>query len=238
MEAARRMRSHAQHDNQRIERLAKYMNAAPGKTVQLFRWEYEDQRVVLVFTDANWAECQATRRTTSGSVVMRGLHLLKSSSSTQRTLARQASQSSARATDGEMEALGMVHLAKNLGDNLEVNIKIDAKSTMGTLHRKESGRLKHVDTNALWQQEKVASGEVTLDMIPRECNMADIMTHELPCSEILKHMTAMGSKTQERKPDPKNVGRQREHVAWLNTRERMQCDSSLQPVRTVEAEGR
>ena len=45
---------------------------------------------------------------------------------------------------------------------------------------------------------------------------------------ILKHMTAaMGCATQEWKPDPKNVERQREHFAWLNTRERMQCSSSV-----------
>ena len=44
----------------------------------------------------------------------------------------------------------MVHIAKYLGENLEVNIKIDAKPTMGTLHRQRPGRLKHVDTNARW----------------------------------------------------------------------------------------
>ena len=45
---------------------------------------------------------------------------------------------------------------------------------------------------------------------------------------ILKHMTAaMGFATQEWKSDPKNVERQREHFAWLNTRERMQCSSSV-----------
>ena len=45
---------------------------------------------------------------------------------------------------------------------------------------------------------------------------------------ILKHMmAAMGFAMQEWKPDPKNVERQREHFAWLNTRERMQCSSSV-----------
>ena len=49
-------------------------------------------------------------------------------------------------------------------------------ATMETLRRQGSGRLKHVDTNAFWLQEKVASCEVTSDRIPRECNMADMMT--------------------------------------------------------------
>ena len=39
----------------------------------------------------------------------------------------------------------------------------DVKATMGTPHRQGSDRLKHVDTNALCLQEKVASGDVTLD---------------------------------------------------------------------------
>ena len=65
-----------------------------------------------------------------------------------------------------MKALGMVHNAKDLGENLEVNIKIGAKATLRTPHRQGSGSLKHADTNALWQQDKVVSGEVTLDKIP------------------------------------------------------------------------
>ena len=40
---------------------------------------------------------------------------------------------------GGMEALGRVHIAKDLGENLEVNIKIDATATMVTLHRQGSG---------------------------------------------------------------------------------------------------
>ena len=86
-------------------------------------------------------------------------------------------------------------------------------------------------------QENVANCQVTLDKIPRECHMADMMTHALPWGEFLKHMTAMGFVTQERKLDPKNVERQLEHFAWLNTRKRMQCDCSLHSVRTVHAEG-
>ena len=45
-----------------------------------------------------------------------------------------------------------------------------------------------------------AVGEVTLDKIPRECNMADMMTHVLPWSEVPQHVTAMGCVMQEREP--------------------------------------
>ena len=100
--------------------------------------------------------------------------------------------------------MGTVYIAKDLG----VNIKIDAKATMGTLHQQGSSRLKHPNTNALRLHKKGAGSEVTLEEIRRVYNMADMMTHALPWSEVLKHVIAMEVVTRERKLDPKSVERQ------------------------------
>ena len=73
----------------------------------------------------------------------------------------------------------MQQIAEDVGEKLAVKIKIDAKATLGTLRRQRSGRLKHVDTNELWLQERVAKGEFEVDKIPRVGNVADLMTHAL-----------------------------------------------------------
>ena len=58
-----------------------------------------------------------------------------------------------------------------------------------------------------------AIGEVTLNKIPRECNMADMMTHVLPWSEVLQHVTAMGCVMQERQPSIQEVNENAEKLA-------------------------
>ena len=81
---------------------------------------------------------------------MRGPHFLKSWSSTQRTVALSLGESELHACNrvGRV-ALGMVHIAKDFGENLGVKNKIDAKVTMVTLHQQGSGTLEQVDTSAL-----------------------------------------------------------------------------------------
>ena len=55
-EAAHRTTSLAQHDNQRFERMAKYVNGAVNTMVQLFRWECEDYCAIIVYTDIELGE--------------------------------------------------------------------------------------------------------------------------------------------------------------------------------------
>ena len=68
----------------------------------------------------------------------------------------------------------------------------DGETTLAGIRQAETRR----------QQCTLAAGDifwnckVTLDIIPRKCNMTDMMTHALPWNEILKHMTAMGFVTQ------------------------------------------
>ena len=57
-----------------------------------------------------------------------------------------------RVQQRRMEALGMVHIAKDFGENLEVSIKIDAKPTVGTLHRQGQAETRRY-------QSGVAAGE-------------------------------------------------------------------------------
>ena len=62
----------------------------------------------------------------------------------------------------------------------------DSSASHGTLQRLGSGRVKHLQTRQLWLQEKVYSGEVTVEKIPRERNWADLLTHSwTPASEHL-----------------------------------------------------
>ena len=64
------MASPVKDDNERPERMAKFMNGAAGMMVRLFGWEYEDHRVITVYDLG--VNSKATRRSTRGSAIMRG----------------------------------------------------------------------------------------------------------------------------------------------------------------------
>ena len=98
-------------------RMAKFMNGAAGMMVRLFGWEYEDHRVITVYTDANWCKQQGDAPKHAREHDYERPHLSQSWSSTQRAVALSSDESELHACNrGGMEALG--------------NTKIDAKATM------------------------------------------------------------------------------------------------------------
>ena len=58
----------------------------------------------------------------------------------------------------------------------------------GTLQRQGSGRLMHADTSEPWLQDKLIMEEFVVENIPRQNNVADLMTRTLTWTEIPKHL--------------------------------------------------
>ena len=66
----------------KLRRLIRYLIEVP-RVVTEHKFQ-GDVREMEVFSDSNWAGCRRTARSTSGGVMMRGTHYLKSWSSTQK----------------------------------------------------------------------------------------------------------------------------------------------------------
>ena len=67
----------------------------------------------------------------------------------------------------------------------------DSSAMKGTLSRKWSGKVKHLETRQLWLQEHLASENVVLVKVHRDLNPADALTHVWSKADGIKHFSKM-----------------------------------------------
>ena len=103
-------------------------------------WKFDLQEATNHFethTDANWAGCRRTRKSTSGGVIMAGDHQIKSWAKTQATIATSSAESELLASvKGAAEGFGIVSLGDDLGMSLKVRLRMDAAAALGILERR------------------------------------------------------------------------------------------------------
>jgi hypothetical protein len=93
---------------------------------------------------------------------------------------------------GSSQGIGFRNLLMDLGVHAQVVICTDASAAKGMASRKGSGKVRHVEVNQLWVQEKVASGDIQLRKVCGFDNHADIFTKSLNQENMLRHMENMG----------------------------------------------
>ena len=118
----------------KLKRLAVYLARRP-RAVSFFSWQSVTD-VVDVYSDANWAGCKTSRKSTSGGTVLRRISVFKSYSKTQGTIAPSSAESELIAVvKAACEAIGTVSLADDLGIKLRVRLHVDAVAALGILER-------------------------------------------------------------------------------------------------------
>ena len=78
-------------DMKKFVRLGRYLVGKP-RAVALYPWQAA-RAVQDVFTDANWAGCKASRKSTSGGAMLLGSHVVRTWSKTQNTIAQSSAES-------------------------------------------------------------------------------------------------------------------------------------------------
>ena len=166
-------------------RLATYLQGARWLS---YRYDWQPMDLPLQsFSDTDYAGCKKTRRSTSGGVVLRGSHLLKHWSSTQKFV----TLSSAEAELGGIvrcatESIGIQSLAIDLGIRVEILLFADAAAAIGICQRTGVGRVRHLATGQLWVQEKLRAGSLRLYKVDGAKNPADLLTKHLPTDTATK----------------------------------------------------
>ena len=91
---------------------------------------------------------------------------------------------------GASQALGMVAVAEDLGTTLDepIQLNTDASAAIGIGSRLGLGKVRHIEVNQLWLQEKVHSGRVTLKKVKTEENIADALTKAVDGATLMKHV--------------------------------------------------
>ena len=120
---------------------------------------------------------------------MMGTHVLKTWSTNQNVIALSSGEAELYAiTKAACQTLGMISLARDFGEEFQSEVKCDANATLGIIHRRGLGKLRHINVPYLWLQEKLADNSLTAGKIPGPENPADLMTKHLSREIIDRHL--------------------------------------------------
>ena len=146
-----------------------------------------------LLTDSDWAGCKQTRKSTSGTVIFLGKHVLTFSCRMQKSTALSSGEAELIAqTDGLTEAIGISRLLMEQNMQMKVESFCDSSAAKGTLQRTGAGRIKHIETRNLWGQDMVSKGLARITHISRSINCADVLTHSTSKSEFMRLLQLMG----------------------------------------------
>ena len=98
---------------------------------------------------------------------------------------------------GVSQGLGFKTMFKEAGVNVKLVVKTDASAAKGIAMRRGMGKIRHIEVNQLWIQDKVAKGEVKIVKIGTTENLADHLTKYLNCEGINEHMNGTGQWLEE-----------------------------------------
>ena len=184
----------------KLIRVVKYLKRCPRLVIS-YDWQDEDAEL-QVYSDANWAGCRKTRKSTSGGGIMKGRHLLKAWSRNQNIVALSSAESEFHATvKAAMEGLGMITMAASFGDKCTVRLHVDASAALGVIQRKGVGKIRHLHTGALWLQEQQVRNVVAFQKINGTMNPADLFTKHLSREAMEKYTTMLGANKTEGRSD-------------------------------------
>ena len=84
---------------------------------------------------------------------------------------------------------------RELGWQYDVRIQVDANATIGTLHRRGLGKLRHVEVEELWLQQEISRKKISVSKVRGTENTADIGTKPLKREAAEYLMEKMGFET-------------------------------------------
>ena len=194
-ECARGMSNPTHRHLEILKRCVRYLIRRP-----MCAYSYKRQRLpreLSVYSDADWAGCPLTRKSTSGTIVMIGSHIIFTQSSTQAPLATSSGESEFYGcVKAASRGLGLRQLAADLGifilndtqekvsalatvrngTPLHLRLYTDSSSAMGTACKRGCGKIRHIEVGSLWLQQVVADKKITIAKILGTKNPPDILT--------------------------------------------------------------
>ena len=89
---------------------------------------------------------------------------------------------------GASQSLGFKSMGTDFGDDLDVGLWSDASAAIAISQRSGLGKLRHIQTQYLWLQERVSAKGVQLTKVVGTANPADMLTKHLAIADLQRHL--------------------------------------------------
>ena len=83
---------------------------------------------------------------------------------------------------------GLKAMARDFGVDLKIKIITDATAAQGISLRRGLGKVRHIETNTFWIQDRVRRGDIVVEKIGGKDNISDALTKEAGSESLITHM--------------------------------------------------
>lgn len=164
-----------------LKRILRYVKGTTSLGLSIHR---SPATTVIAYTDADWAGCPDTRRSTSGYSVFMGDNLLSWSSKRQTTLSRSSAEAEYRGVANVVSELCWLRnllLELHCPPSHASIVYCDNVSAIYLSHNPvQHQRTKHIELDIHFVREKVQRGQIRVYHVPSRYQLADIFTKGLP----------------------------------------------------------
>ncbi|GJZ35838.1 ribonuclease H-like domain-containing protein [Tanacetum coccineum] len=164
-----------------LKRILRYVCGTLDYGLQLFSSSTTD---LVAYSDADWAGCPTTRRSTSGYCVFLGNNLLSWSSKRQPTLSRSSAEAEYRGVANAVaETCWLRNLLRELHTPLSSATLVycdNVNAVYLSCNPVQHQRTKHIEIDIHFVRDLVAAGQVWVLHVPSRYQFADIFTKGLP----------------------------------------------------------
>lgn len=176
-----------------LRRVIRYLQGTKQMGLQLLK---KQSMKLMAYTDADWAGCPSTRRSTSGFCLYLGDNLISWSAKRQPTVSRSSAEAEYKGVANVVaEYCWLRNLLLEMGRPLQQativycdNVSAVYLSRNPVQHQ----RTKHIEIDIHFVREKVLKGQVRVHHIPSSLQFADIFTKGLPSSLFCGFRSSLG----------------------------------------------
>ena len=187
-ELTRHMATPTTADWEKVVSLGRYLKNRP--LVQLWYKFQETPCQLETFADTDWAGCRRTRRNTTRGYTVAGSHLIKMWLQNTSCCGSQFSGSRIVRLSKSVgrNTMGLISMYKDFGTHMNGVVLGDTSAALAMVARRGLGKLRLLDTNELWIQEKAAKGDLNFKKVAGVDTGADLFTKTLSLNEIQSHI--------------------------------------------------
>ena len=174
-------------DARRLVRLGKYLI---DKLRYVTHYAYQERdESVNIWSDTDYAGCHETRKSTSGGVILSGKYLVRGWSSTQKVIAISSGEAEYYGmVRGGAEGFGTQSILMDMHVKCELKLHEDSSAAKGIAERSGLGKIRHIEVNKLWLQQKVREKKIKRVKADEKKNLADALTKHLDAGTMEYHI--------------------------------------------------